>query len=326
MIRRVTPALAAAFLVLTAVAGHAALLPYTQNFETLVQTDPAALANDGWVVYGNVFSPDHSTYLYGYGPFPAPNPGGGFCAIDVGQGGAQQGAQQLSVYSDYNNGDHANGNLIESNVYHEQAIVAGDVGVRWTFQFDAKLGNLAFPSTALAFVKTLDPAHGYATTNFRWVDMTAIPATWNTYTISLVIAPGLVGQLAQFGFANTATRYESSGIYYDNVSWTAAPPGVGVTADPRAPALALSAPVPSPSSGATRITFSLAERGASEIGVFDLAGRHVATLFRGTAEPGTHVAGWDGRIEGGGLAPAGVYRCVLSTAAGSRSRSLVLVR
>jgi len=114
-------------------------------------------------VFGNVFSPDHSSYYYGYGPFPAPNPGGGFSAIVTGEGGGGQGAQQLNIYSDYNNGDHANGNLIEANVYHEQTIGAGDVGKTVVFMFDAKRGNLAPPTTAAAFIKALNPMAGYAT-------------------------------------------------------------------------------------------------------------------------------------------------------------------
>ncbi len=219
MIRRVTMALIATFAILAPATSHADLVNYSQDFESLVQADPAALTNDGWLVFANVFSPDHSTYYYGYGPFPAPNPGGGFSAIANGQGGPSQGNQHLSVYSDYNNGDHGNGNQIESNVFEQQTIGAADVGTTWVFQFDAKLGNLAGATTALAFIKTLDPNNGYALTHFPTLDMTATPSTWNTYTIALPIDASLVGQILQFGFANTATHYEGSGVFYDNVSF-----------------------------------------------------------------------------------------------------------
>jgi hypothetical protein len=209
--------LAAAFLFMVPAVSNAALVPYSQDFETLVMADPAALSADGWLVFGNVFSPDHSVYYYGYGTFPAPNPGGGFSAIVNGQGGAGQGAQQLSIYSDYNNADHANGNQIESNVFVERTIGAGDVGSTWTFQFDAKLGNLVAPTTAIAFIKTLNPAAGYATTNFLTADMAAIPTSWGTYTISINIDNTLPGQILQIGFANTATHYDGSGVFYDNI-------------------------------------------------------------------------------------------------------------
>ena len=218
---RVTTLLAAAFLCLVPTTGRAQLNAYTQNFESLAPADPAALSNDGWVVFGNVFDPTHTIYYYGYGPFPAPNPGGGFSALVSGQGGPAQGGQQLSIYSDYNNGDHANGNLIESNVYHEQTIGPGDVGQVAYFQFDAKHGDWSGGSTtAAAFLKTLNPAAGYITTNFVTANMTGIPQSWGTYSIMLPIDASLVGQLLQFGFVNTATHYDASVVFYDNINFS----------------------------------------------------------------------------------------------------------
>ncbi len=213
-----TTALAAAFLLLTPLAGHAALTTYAQDFEALAQAAPGALAADGWKVFGNVFSPDHSTYFYGYGTFPAPNNSGGFCGIDFTPDPGHA-AQDLVVFSDYNNGDHAVGNQIEANVFQEQTIDAADVGATWTLRFDAKLGNLQSPTTALAFIKTLNPAAGFATTNFLTIDMTAIPSTWNTFIVSIAIDPNLTGQILQFGFNNTCSNYKPSGVFYDNVSF-----------------------------------------------------------------------------------------------------------
>lgn len=212
----------AAGLVLPVGLASAALTPYSQNFESLVQADPNALGNDGWKIFANVFSPDHSTYLYGYGVFPAPNPGGGFSAIASGQGGPAQGAQQLSVYSDYNNqspAGHAVGNQIEVNVFQEQTIAVADVGSTWTFTFDAKLGNLVSPTTALAFIKTLDPNQGYLTTNFLTFDTTALPTSWGTYSLQIPITTPLVGQLLQIGFSNTASNNVASGVFYDNINF-----------------------------------------------------------------------------------------------------------
>lgn len=199
------------------------LAPYSQTFESLNAASPSALADDGWLVFANVFDGTNGNYLYGYGPFPAPNPGGGFSAIATGEGGAPQGAQQLSVYSDYNNGDHGNGHKIESNVFQEQIVGAADVGDTYTFSFDAKLGNLAGATTALAFIKTLDPGNGFALTNFVTVDMTTIPNTWGTYQMSLAIDGSLPGQIFQFGFLNNATNFEASGVFYDNINFVPEP-------------------------------------------------------------------------------------------------------
>jgi hypothetical protein len=215
---KVTTVLGAAFLLVAPLASHAALSNYTQDFEALAQADPGALGADGWKVFGNVFSPDHSAYFYGYGVFPAPNNAGGFCGIDL-NGDAGHALQNLVVFSDYNNGDHAAGNQIEANVFQEQTISAAEVGNTWTFRFDAKRGNLEPPTTALAFIKTLNPAAGYATTNFITLDMTAIAPAWSTYFCSIVIDASLAGQILQFGFNNTCTLYRGSGVFYDNVSF-----------------------------------------------------------------------------------------------------------
>jgi len=198
-------------------AASLALMPYAQDFEALDQANTDALANDGWLVFGNVFAPD-GAYLYGYGPFPAPNDGFAFCAIAAGEGGPDQGDQQLVVFSDYNNTDHADGNLIESNVFQEQIIEAGDLGQTWMFTFDAKLGNIEGGSTALAFIKTIDSGN-FSLIDLVTADMTSIPTTWGTFSLSLEIRPDLEGQILQIGFLNTATNYEGSGIFYDNVFW-----------------------------------------------------------------------------------------------------------
>ena len=315
--------LVAALLGLAPMTSRAALVSYTQNFESLVKSSPTALSGDGWVVYGNVYSSDHATYLYGYGPYPAPNGSGAFCAIDTLQGGPLQGELQLSVYSDYNNtGAHGAGQQVESNVYHEQTIDPADVGNTWTFQFDAKLGNLTSPSTAVAFIKTLNPATGYTLTNFITADMSAIPATWNTYSVSIVVDPSLSGQLMQFGFANTATSFNPSAVFYDNLVWSKTA-GVGVDGR-RAGAFELRPAAPNPFHVSTRVGFTLSRAGHAEVSVYDAAGRLVAKLFDGPAEAGPHAVTWDGRTSDGRLAPSGVYSCTLRTDSGRQTRNLVL--
>ncbi|MBD3220477.1 hypothetical protein GF314_04475 [bacterium] len=218
MKNHVNALLAAAALVCLLPATALALLPYAEDFEDLDASNPAALGDAGWLIFANVFAPD-GTYLYGYGVFPAPNDGAAFSAIVTGEGGAEQGDQQLSIFSDYNNTDHGNGNLIEANVFQEMTIEAGDVGENWVFDFQAKMGNLEGETTALAFIKTLDPNAGFAVTNFIVEDMTSIPASWSSYSLQLMIDAGLEGQILQIGFSNTATNYEGSGVFYDNIDF-----------------------------------------------------------------------------------------------------------
>lgn len=216
-ISRLPVALAALLVSSVSLAG---LQPYSEDFESLDAEDGSALDLAGFKVFANVFAPDGVTFLYGYGAFPAPNGTGAFSNVAVAQGGPAQGAQQIVTFSDYLNGDHNIGNRIQTSVFQEQIIDGGDVGQTWTFRFDAKLGDLAGASTAQAFIKTLDPGAGFATTNFITQETTAIPATWNTYELSLEIIPALVGQILQIGFETVASNFESSGVVYDNLNFS----------------------------------------------------------------------------------------------------------
>jgi len=197
--------------------GSLGLAPYVEDFEAYDQASPSAMTDGGWLVFANVFN-SGGGYLYGYGPFPAPNGGPGFCAVAAGEGGAGQGAQQIVVYSDYNNGDHAGGNLIEANVFQEQVVDASDVGKTFTFQWDAKMGDLIPDSTALGFIKIIDGVN-FGLDGYAAADMTAVSSTWGTYSLSITIDAAHVGDYFQIGFSNTATLYTPSGVLYDNINF-----------------------------------------------------------------------------------------------------------
>jgi len=133
----------------------------------------------------------------------------------------------LVIYNNYNNGDHGNGHWIEANVFQEQIVGAGDVGQTWVFSFDAKRGNIndanselcPCSTTALAFIKTLDPNNGFQLTNFISVDTTDLPDTWGSFDLSIEIDASLPGQIFQIGFASTATLFQPSGVLYDNINF-----------------------------------------------------------------------------------------------------------
>ncbi len=317
MLRRVATVLAAAILYLAPTPGRADLSGYVQNFEGLVKSDTGALAAAGWLVFGNVSSPI-GTYLYGYGPFPAPNDGAAFCAIDSAQGGLSQGAHQLSVYSDYNNvAEHTAGNLVEANVFREWTVGAANVGSTWTFEFDAKRGLLAGATTAIAFIKTLDPGAGYALTNFLTLDMTTISTTWERYSISIVIDAGLAGQILQIGFANTATNFEPSGVFYDNILFAdAALTSAETIGGPQRPTLVASV-APNPLNPAGMLSFRTSRSGPVAVRMFDVNGRLVRTLLERQVLPsGSHSVSIDGRGQHGEPLSSGVYFYRVETSEG----------
>jgi len=86
---------------------------------------------------------------------------------------------------------------------------------------------------------------------------------------------------------------------------------------------ALGAPSPNPAAGISRLDFALAEPGEVELVVFDAAGRRVRTLASGFFPAGSHAAAWDGRGEGGGSVPAGLYFARLAQNGATRTARLV---
>lgn len=205
----------------------AGLTSYSQNFEAMNMNDGGVLGADGWLVYGNVFN-SSGGYLYGYGSFPAPNGTGAFSSVGTGEGGAEQGRQYINIFSDYNNGDHANGHRIEANVFHEQTISAADLGTTHRFTFDYKAAFAGGPggaTTTFAFLKVLNPAAGYATVaNPTFETTSASNTNWVLgQTMDITIDASWTNHILQFGFVSNATQYQPSGVYYDNISFAVVP-------------------------------------------------------------------------------------------------------
>src|SRR5439155_2315839 len=78
---------------------------------------------------------------------------------------------------------------------------------------------------------------------------------------------------------------------------------------------------PNPGSGPVRIGFTLAREASVQIDVFDLQGRHVASLAHGTLAAGAHVVEWSGRS----MAP-GIYLLDYRYPGGHQIREFVRLR
>jgi choice-of-anchor C domain-containing protein len=94
--------------------------------------------------------------------------------------------------------------------------------------------------------------------------------------------------------------------------------------DPRA-GVALSAMSPNPMRSIGSVEFILPRPAAVDLGVFDVAGRRVATLRSGALPAGRNAATWDGR-DGNVAAPAGIYFLVLQAGTEHQVRRVALVR
>lgn len=202
-----------------------ALEPYQQDFEGMTPGQgwpPNDLSVDGWQVFGIAWDANPyagpANQIYQYGPFPAANgePGSIQSAV-TGEGGPDQGTVVLGKYSDYNNTDQTS-LYIQALTVQIQTISASDIGL-WRFVYDAKLGNLDADSSASAYIQTIDPVTFFQTAVVI-NDTTSLPAEWGTYTLDLLITPGMIGDSLSFGFSAIATNYNGSAVFYDNLSFS----------------------------------------------------------------------------------------------------------
>jgi len=226
---------------------NAGVTEFSEDYENMNLSDDTSALTDlndaGWKVGGQVFSgPDLASVNYFYGLFDAPNHNFGHSAVATGDATKDDvGTQYLNIFSDYNNADaHANPpKVIQTLVVKEWVLDASDIGSIVTLTFDAKRpeviddgfggdsspavgNNCSSTCTASAFIKTLDPANNYNTTNLLEEDTSAISQSeWTSFSISIDLSDALLeGQILQLGFDNFASNYENSGVYYDNVSLT----------------------------------------------------------------------------------------------------------
>jgi hypothetical protein len=115
-------------------------------------------------------------------------------------------------------------------------------------------------------------------------------------------------------------------IFFDmsNASFTiiSTPTGVG---DLAAEAVSLSVQ-PNPFTYGTAVTFAVSRPGPVEIGVYDAAGRRVATLTNGVRDAGTHTVEWAGRDANGNTVAPGIYFVRMESTEGVQTTRSLLLR
>ena len=83
---------------------------------------------------------------------------------------------------------------------------------------------------------------------------------------------------------------------------------------------------PNPFNPETTILFRLASSQYLDLSVFDVTGKNVCTLKRGTGLLGSHRAVWDGTDDGGKSVPSGVYFARLLSGTGTSLIKMLLLR
>ncbi len=132
----------------------------------------------------------------------------------------------------------------------------------------------------------------------------------------------------------------ASHVNYDPVSYPAVEVLGGLTTtlhfilhaspadDPSAPQASsgLIGCYPNPLRECSKITYSIPYPAYIDLSVYDLRGRHVATIFAGTRFAGEGYLDWDGRDLQGTRLPAGIYLCRMICGDSSSTIKLVLTR
>ncbi len=115
--------------------------------------------------------------------------------------------------------------------------------------------------------------------------------------------------------SNTINWYENDLLTPAEDPLRAAPEPIGIEA------------FPNPVRQGALIRFRLTSPAAVRLGVYDLRGSQVSTLFRGTSlEAGEHVVRWDGMGDNGVAPASGVYVYRLDSDGSTASEPLTLVR
>ncbi|MEW5701163.1 MAG: M6 family metalloprotease domain-containing protein [Candidatus Zixiibacteriota bacterium] len=83
---------------------------------------------------------------------------------------------------------------------------------------------------------------------------------------------------------------------------------------------------PNPFNPATTIRFSSAGTDHAALQIYDILGRHVATLFSGSLAPGMHEVTWDGSDAAGHAVASGIYFARFTDDRSTAVRKMVLVR
>jgi hypothetical protein len=103
--------------------------------------------------------------------------------------------------------------------------------------------------------------------------------------------------------------------------------GTGVASASPVAGIAWLEPIaPNPFSTVAELAYTLPERGAVRLAVYDVSGREVVVLVNELEDAGRHIAKWDGHDDAKRRMPAGVYFARLESGGRVEARKVVLAR
>ncbi len=210
----------------------------------------------------------------------------------------------------------------ENSVYWALYITGSNDKITWT-PWQNALGGLEFAGGSPQCTEGL-------TYNFNPYDSTRTGVSPNTKYIRIgfrlrdekaVDGCGCGGPL-RIGFDTEGIYFDDIGVYYIyTISGVETVSGVPVASRPR-----ISRAYPNPFNPSTTIEFSVPKSGPVRVGVFDIHGKHVATLVNETMASGVYRVRWNGKNSAGADAASGVYYAQIQSRGGSGSGRLVLIK
>jgi hypothetical protein len=120
----------------------------------------------------------------------------------------------------------------------------------------------------------------------------------------------------------------SSSPYCSDVWWALEWNPTAAVDDPETQPLisGLRPPVPNPTRGTTAVSFSLAQAGRVQLGIYDVSGRLVRKLVDGERHAGVETVVWNGTAESGARLQAGVYFVRLVAPGFREMRRVILLK
>jgi hypothetical protein len=211
----------------------------------------------------------------------------------------------------------------DNSVYWSLWITGSNDKVTWT-PWQNALGGLEFGgSTQAQCIEGLSY-------NFNPYDSTRTGISPNTKWIRLgfrlrdekAIDGCGCGGPRKLGFNTEGIYFDDIGVYYVyTISGVETVSGVPLASRP-----SIHKAFPNPFNPETTIEFSVPKPGPVRVGVFDIHGKHVATLVDQAMSSGVFRVRWNGKSSTGADAASGVYYAQIQSRGGSGSGRLVLIK
>lgn len=148
-----------------------------------------------------------------------------------------------------------------------------------------------------------------------------------TATVGVKIDPLFTGGIGQGDYRVTSLGDPSlTSLYVVTLVAFVDPVGVDPFADGPIESVMLRQNVPNPVRGSTSIEYALPRESDMSLRIYDVTGRVVRTLANGLRPAGLSTASWDGRDESGAVLSSGIYYYRLSSADGTLTRRLTVLR